>query len=64
MNDILLPNILLFLCLWFLGLVLFYGIIKAAVRNGVQQANASLIESVREIEKTVYELRKAMESTE
>ena len=62
-NTFLLPNTLLFLCLclWFLSLVLFYYIIKVAVRNGVQQANAGLIESVREIEKAVHEMNKAKE---
>ena len=62
-DAFLLPNFLLFLCLWFLSLILFYGIIRAAVRNGVRQANAGLVESVREIEKTVQEIKKAKEST-
>lgn len=56
-----LANFLLFLCLWFLGLALFYYVIKAAVRNGVRQANAGLIESVRVIEKSVGEIKKAKE---
>jgi hypothetical protein len=45
------------LSLWGLSLILFYYIIKTAVRNGVEQANARLIESVREIEKAVYEIK-------
>ena len=32
-DTFLLPNALLFLILWFLSLVLFYYIIKVAVRN-------------------------------
>ena len=56
-DAFLIPNTLLFLCLWFLSLILFYAIVKAAVRNGVQQANSELIESVREIEKSVHELK-------
>ena len=48
-NTFLFPNALLFLCLWFLSLILFYAIVKAAVLNGVRLANAELIESVREI---------------
>jgi len=58
MHDaFLLPNTLLFLCLWFLSLILLYYLIKMAVRNGVRQANSELIESVREIEKSVYEIK-------
>ena len=60
-DTFLFPNPLLFLCLWFLSLVLFYYIVKVAVRNGVQQANAGLLESVREIEKAVHEIKKAKE---
>ena len=63
-NAFLLPNTLLFLSLWFLSLILFYAIIKAAVRNGVRQANAELIESVREIEKAVYELKSEINKKE
>ena len=54
-------NTIIILFMWFLGLALFYYIIKTAVRNGVLQANERLIESVREIEKVVYEIRKAKE---
>jgi len=57
-DTFLLPNTLLFLSFWFLSLALFYYIIKVAVRNGVRQANSGLIESVREIEKAVSELKK------
>lgn len=46
-------NALLFLCLWLLGLALLYYVIKTAVRNGVEQANARLVESVREIERSI-----------
>ena len=60
-NTFLLPNTLLFLLLWFLSLVLFYYVIKAAVRNGVRQAHAGLIESVREIEKALDEMKKVRE---
>ena len=60
-DTFLLPNTLLFLSLWFLSLVLFYYIIKVAVCNGVRQANESLSESVREIEKAVHEIKKAKE---
>jgi len=52
-----LPNALLLLCLWFLSLILFYYIIKAAVRNGVRQTHSGLIESVREIEKSILEIK-------
>ena len=64
-NVFLLPNTLLFPCLLSLSLslILFYVIVKAAVRNGVRQANASMIESVREIEKSVYEMKKSTEPT-
>jgi hypothetical protein len=57
-DTFLLANSLLFLTFWFLGLALFYYVIKTAVRNGTQQANEKLIESVREIEKAVHELKK------
>lgn len=60
-DTFLLPNALLFLCLWFLSLALFYYIIKVAVRSGVRQATAGMIESVREIEKAVHEIKKAKE---
>jgi multisubunit Na+/H+ antiporter MnhG subunit len=60
-DTFLIPNITLFLLLWLLSLALFYYIIKAAVRNGVQQVNARLVESVREIEKAVHEIKKAKE---
>lgn len=56
-----LPNTILILCMWFLGLALFNYVIKAAVRNGVQQANERLLESVSKIEKSVYEIK--MEAT-
>ena len=60
MHDaFLLPNALLFLCLGLLSLIILYGITKAAVRNGVREANAGLIESVREIERAVYEIEKS-----
>jgi hypothetical protein len=55
------PNILMFLCLWVLSIALVYYIIRIAVRNGVEQANARLLESVREIEKAVHELKIAKE---
>ncbi|MDR3587818.1 MAG: hypothetical protein P4L59_21285 [Desulfosporosinus sp.] len=54
-----LPNTLLFLALWFLGLTLFYFEIKVAVRNGVRQANVELIESMKALEKSVYEMEAA-----
>ncbi|HWQ43021.1 MAG TPA: hypothetical protein VN456_13430 [Desulfosporosinus sp.] len=56
-DTFLLPNALLFLILWFLSIALLYYIIKVAVRNGVEQANARLVESVKEIEKAVIELK-------
>ncbi|TGE35851.1 hypothetical protein E4K67_22285 [Desulfosporosinus fructosivorans] len=56
-DTFLFPNFILFLILWFLSLALFYYIIKTAVRNGVQQAHAGLIESVRQIEKDVHEIK-------
>ena len=63
MNDILLmPNTSVFLILWFLSIALFYYIIKTAVRNGVEQASARLLESVREIEKSVHEIKTKKES--
>jgi|GEM_PF-6369937 hypothetical protein len=57
-DTFLLANTLTFLVLWFLSLALLYFVIKLAVRNGVEQANERLIESVREIEKAVHELKK------
>ena len=45
------------LLIWFLGLALFYYVIKTAIRNGVKQANVGLVESVREIEKSVIEIK-------
>jgi len=57
-DTLLLPNTLLVLILWFLSVALLYWIIKTAVRNGVEQANARLIESVKQIEKDVHELKK------
>ena len=51
-DTFLLPNIILFL-----SLALFYYIVKTAVRNGVEQANSRLVESVREIEKAVHEIK-------
>lgn len=50
----LVQNTIIVLILWVLSLALFYLIIKAAVRNGVLQANERLIESVRQIEKSVH----------
>jgi len=65
MNDTFaLPNFLLFLCLWFLSLALFYYIIKSAARSGVRQANSGLIESVREIEKSVFEIKMGINKKE
>ena len=60
-DTFLIPNALLFLSLWFLSLALFYYVIKIAVRNGVHRANSGLVESVREIEKAVEEMKKAKE---
>jgi hypothetical protein len=60
-DTFLLANTLTFLILWFLGLALFYFVVKIAVRNGVQQANEKLIESVKEIEKSVREIKNAKE---
>ncbi|HWQ41819.1 MAG TPA: hypothetical protein VN456_07260 [Desulfosporosinus sp.] len=60
-DTFLLPNTLLTLILWFLSTALFYYIIKVAVRNGVEQATSKLTESVWEIEKAVYEIKKAKE---
>ena len=60
-DTIITTNALLFLCLWLLSVALLYLVIKTAVRNGVQQANERLVESVRAIEKTVYEMKKAKE---
>lgn len=37
--------------LWLLSIVVFYFIIKAAVKNGVTEAHKDLIESVRAIER-------------
>jgi len=56
-DTFLLPNTLLFLIFWFLSLALFYYMIKAAVRNGVEQATSRLTESMREIEKSVHEIK-------
>lgn len=60
-DTLFLPNFLLFLCIWFLSLALFYYVIKVAVRNGVKQVHSGLIESVREIERSVEEIKKAKE---
>jgi hypothetical protein len=59
----LVPNTILFLILWSLSLILFYYIIKTAVRNEVEQANARLLESVRRIERDIHEIKQASEST-
>ena len=56
-----LPNTLLFLALWFLGLTLFYFELKVAVRNGVRQANLELIESMKALEKSIYEMEATKE---
>lgn len=56
-ETFMLANSLLFLCLWGLGLALFYFVIKAAVKNGVEQANTMLVESVRAIERSVMEIK-------
>jgi hypothetical protein len=60
-DTFILANFLTFLALLFLSLALLYYIIKVAVRNGVDQANAGLMESVRSIEKAVAELKKIRE---
>ena len=60
-DSLMQANLIAFLCFWFLGLALLYWIVKTAVRNGVEQANARLLRSVREIEKSTYELKKAKE---
>jgi len=60
-DTFLIPNALLFLCLWILSLILFYYVIKTAVRNGVEQAISRLTESVREIEKSVHEVKMVKE---
>ena len=41
-----------------------FGIIMAVVRNGVRQANAGLIESVQEIEKSVHDLKMGINKKE
>ncbi|EGW39074.1 hypothetical protein [Desulfosporosinus sp. OT] len=54
-------NLLLLFVFWVLGLTIVYFVIKTAVRNGVREANVGLFESVRAIEDSVYELKKASE---
>lgn len=54
-------SLVLFLGLWFLGLILFYFIIKVAVRNGVREANAELVRAVRDIEQRLMEIKKDAE---
>ncbi|MHB8077406.1 DUF6019 family protein [Desulfosporosinus fructosivorans] len=46
------------LLLYGLGLLLFYFIIKVAVRNGVREANAELVRAVKEIEQRLAEMKK------
>ena len=55
-DTFMISNIAIFLILWFLSISLSYFLIKAAVRDGVQQAHVGLIESVREIEKSVHKI--------
>lgn len=43
--------------------LVLYTIIRLAVRNGVREANDRLLESVRVIEKTVYEIKTKKESS-
>jgi hypothetical protein len=58
MNDIIFPGYFLLSFIFpILGVILLYFVIKFAVRNGVKEAHTGLIESVREIEKTVKELK-------
>ena len=60
-DTFVLANFFVFIALWFFALALLYYIIKVAVRNGVQQANLGLLESVRAIERAVDEMKKASE---
>ncbi|MCO1599799.1 hypothetical protein [Desulfosporosinus nitroreducens] len=60
---LLIPNTVLFLILFFLSIALLYYIIKTAVSSGVREANARILESVREIEKSVHEIKTKKESS-
>lgn len=48
---------IVFWAVWVLSFGLLYYIIKTAVRNGVQEANERMLESVREIENDVHEIK-------
>ncbi len=45
----------LMLIIWMISLAVFYFIIKAAVKNGVAEANQDLLESVLSIERKLSE---------
>ena len=63
-DTFLIPNTLLFLCLGFLSVALFYYIVKISVRNGIQQANAEILQSVGEIKKSVHEIEMVINKKE
>ena len=57
MNDSLrFTGQVVFLIVWVFTFALLYYVIKTAVRNGVQEANDSMLESVRQIERSIIEL--------
>jgi len=56
-GTFILANSITVLVLLFLGLTLFYYVVKTAVRNGVLQANEELVESERSIERSVLEIK-------
>ncbi|EGW37349.1 DUF6019 family protein [Desulfosporosinus sp. OT] len=47
-----------------LSAISLYYIIKMAVRNGVQEANARMLESVRALEDSTYEIKKGLNKKE
>ncbi|MDR3599696.1 MAG: hypothetical protein P4L49_04320 [Desulfosporosinus sp.] len=63
-NTFILANSITILVLFFLGLALFYYVVKAAVRNGVLQANEDLIESERTLERSVLEIKTGINKRE
>ncbi|AFQ46241.1 hypothetical protein [Desulfosporosinus meridiei] len=47
---------IVFLIVWIFSFALLYYLIKTAVTNGVREANQQILESVKQIERSVIEL--------
>lgn len=57
MNDSLrFTGQIVFLIVWILSFALLYYLIKTAVRNGVQEANKNIYESVNQIKTSIIKL--------